>query len=403
MSDRHHDAALRRSESIAGTAASAAARAEIHGTVAAGFEPVAEVFMRNFERTDERREVGAAVTVMHRGRCVVDLYGGSIAHGGAAWQADTLVNVYSTTKGVVALCVALLVDRGVLRYEDRVARIWPGFGQCGKGDTTIAHVLSHQAGLPAFDEATDLQDLFDWERCCARLAAQSPRWVAGERTGYHPITYGYLAGEIIRRACGRSAAQMIATEVAVPLAADFHIGVPASHDGQVARILSPRHMIDPATIPLPRETHLSVTNPALQPEWANLASWRRAEMPALNGHSSARALARIYTVLANGGEVAGRRFMSAEAIERMTEVQSNRADLMLGFEVEWALGVARNGATGFFGPNPAAFGHSGWGGSFGCADPTQRVSIGYVCNQMGPDLVGDARARELCNCVYACL
>jgi CubicO group peptidase (beta-lactamase class C family) len=399
MSDHHHDAAVRRIEPITSATACPAVRTEIRGTVAAGFEPVADAFMRNFERTDERREVGAAINVMHRGRCVVDLYAGSTAQGAAAWQADTLVNVYSTTKGVVALCVALLVDRGVLRYEDRVAKIWPEFAQCGKGDTTVAHVLSHQAGLPAFDEATGLQDLFDWERCCARLAAQSPRWVAGERTGYHPITYGYLAGEIIRRASGRSAAQMIATEIATPLAADFHIGVPSSRDGQVARILAPRHMLDPATIPLPPETRLSVTNPALQPDWANLASWRRAEMPALNGHSSARALARIYSVLASGGEVAGRRFMSAAAIERMTEVQSNRIDLVLGFGVEWALGVARNGTTGFFGPTPVAVGHSGWGGSFGCADPTQQLSIGYVCNQMGPDLVGDPRARAVCDFV----
>ena len=401
---QHYDSvrSVRTDETQAHSAISPATRAS-HGMVAAGFEPVAETFRRSFGRSDDHREVGAAVTVMHRGRCVVDLYGGSIAPGGAAWQPDTLVNVYSSTKGVVALCMALLVDRGVLRYEDRVAQIWPEFGQCGKGETTIAHVLSHQAGLPAFDEPVELQDLFDWERCCAALAKQSPRWVPGECTGYHPITYGYLAGEIIRRASGRSVGRMIASEIAAPLGADFHVGLPASCDAKVARLLAPKHMLDPTTIPLPPETRLSVTNPALQPDWANLAPWRRAEMPALNGHSSARALARIYSVLATGGEHAGQRFISAATLERMTEVQSRRVDLVLGFEVEWALGVARNGATGFFGPKAEVFGHSGWGGSFGCADPAQRLSIGYVCNQMGPDLVGDVRARELCNSIYACL
>jgi CubicO group peptidase (beta-lactamase class C family) len=402
MSDHYGRGAASRADAGNPGATPQSARAEVQGTVATGFEPVAAVFRRNFERTDERREVGAAVTVMHRGRCVVDLHGGSMAPGGAAWQADTLVNVYSTTKGVVALCVALLVDRGLLRYEDRVARIWPEFGQCGKDEITIAHVLSHQAGLPAFDAVTGLQDLFAWERCCAALAAQRPRWVAGERTGYHPITFGYLAGEIIRRATGRSVGQFVAAEVAA-VAADFCIGVPPRCDARVARIIAPGQMVDPATIALPPETHLSVTNPALQPDWANLVPWRRAELPALNGHSSARALARIYSMLANGGEIDGRRFMSPAAIERMTEVRSRRVDLTLGFEVEWALGVARNGTTGFFGPNPIAFGHSGWGGSFGCADPSQRLSIGYVCNQMGPDLVGDVRARDLCNSVYACL
>jgi CubicO group peptidase (beta-lactamase class C family) len=156
-------------------------------------------------------------------------------------------------------------------------------------------------------------------------------------------------------------------------------------------------------IPLPPETQLSVTNPALDPEWANTTAWRRAELPALNGHASAQALARIYAVLANGGEFAGQQLISAATIERMSAAQSRRVDLMLGFEVEWAHGVARDGGTGFFGANPRSFGHSGWGGSFGCADPEQRLAIGYVCNQMGPDLVGDSRARDLCHSVYQCL
>jgi CubicO group peptidase (beta-lactamase class C family) len=376
----------------------------IDGEVVPGFERVRECFERNFHRADDRREVGAALTVFHRGRCVVDLYGGlSDPQTARVWRPDTLVNVYSSTKGVVAFCVALLVDRGVLRYEDPVARVWPEFAQGGKGRITIGQVLSHQAGLPAFDEPTSLADLYDWDARCAALAAQRPRWAAGERSGYHPVTFGFLAGEIVRRASGRSVGEFLAEEIAAPLQADFFLGLPAKLDRRVARLIPPVHLIDPAMIPLPPETQLSVTNPALQPDWANTSAWRRAELPALNGHASAQALARIYAVLAHDGEFAGRRLISAATIERMSAAQSRRVDLTLGFEIEWAHGVARDGGTGFFGPNPHSFGHSGWGGSFGCADPEQRLAIGYVCNQMGPDLVGDSRARDLCHAVYQCL
>jgi CubicO group peptidase (beta-lactamase class C family) len=376
----------------------------IGGHVAAGFERVRECFERNFHRTDDRREVGAGLTVFHHGRCVVDLHGGfGDPQTAQPWRTDTLVNVYSSTKGVVAFCVALLVDRGVLRYEDPVARVWPEFAQGGKECITIGHVLSHQAGLPAFDDPTSLADLYDWDARCAALAAQRPRWIAGELSGYHPVTYGFLAGEIIRRASGRSVGKFLATEIAAPLSADFYIGLPPTLDSRTARLIPPVQLIDPAMIPLPPETRLSVTNPTLQPEWANTTPWRRAELPALNGHASAQALAHIYAVLANGGEFAGQRLLSAATIERMSTAQSRRLDLTLGIEIEWAHGVARDGGTGFFGPNPHSFGHSGWGGSFGCADPEQRLAIGYVCNQMGPDLIGDSRARDLCHAVYQCL
>jgi CubicO group peptidase (beta-lactamase class C family) len=391
-------------QSIGAGAAPQTTTPHIDGEVAPGFERVRECFERNFHRQDERREVGAALTVFHRGHCVADLFGGlrdpQTAH---PWRPDTLVNVYSSTKGVVAFCIALLVDRGVLRYEDPVARVWPEFAQSGKERITIGQVLSHQAGLPAFDEPTSLADLYDWDARCAALAAQRTRWTAGERTGYHPVTFGFLAGEIVRRASGRSVGEFLAAEIATPIKAGFYIGLPAKLDSNVARLVPPVHLIDPAMIPLPPETQLSVTNPALNPEWANTTGWRRAELPALNGHASAHALARIYAVLANGGEFAGRQLISSATIERMSAVQSRRVDLMLGFEVEWANGVARDGGTGFFGANPRSFGHSGWGGSFGCADPEQRLAIGYVCNQMGPDLVGDSRARDLCHAVYQCL
>ena len=189
----------------------------------------------------------------------------------------------------------------------------------------------------------------------------------------------------------------------MPLEADFFIGLEPALDRRVATTLAPKNLIDPSALPSLEETRLSVTNPMLDPRAANTAQWRRAEMPALNGHASADAIARIYAMLANGGTFARRRLLSPATIERMTQVRSDRMDLTLGMPANWAAGVVLNGTTTFFGPNPRSYGHSGWGGSFGCADPDRRLAIGYVCNQMGPDLVGDVRARELCAAIYGCL
>ena len=284
----------------------------------AGFEPVRERFAANFHRDDHCREVGAALTVFHGERCVVDLWAGHMDAGGAQpWRKDTLLNVYSTTKGIVAVCVAMLVDRGVLSYDDTVASVWPEFAQNGKQHITIAQVLSHQAGLPAFEDPTTLEDLYDWHGALrGALAGQKPRWVPGEKTAYHPITYGYLAGEIVRRASGRSSiGEFVQQELATPLEADFFIGLDPALHRRVAETLAPKNLIDPSALPSIEETRLSVTNPMLHPQAANTAAWRSAEMPALNGHASADGIARIYAMLANGGVFQRRRFLSPATIE----------------------------------------------------------------------------------------
>lgn len=376
----------------------------IRGEAARGFERVRECFAANFERDDERRELGAAFTAYVGGRCVLDLWGGSRnARGTKPWNADTLVNVYSTSKGIAALAVALLVDRSRIRYEDPVASVWPEFAQAGKESVTVGQVLSHRGGLPAFEEPTSSDDLYDWDARCAALARQPPRWPPGTASGYHPITFGYLAGEIVRRMSGISIGRFVAREIAAPLGADFFIGLPAALDVRTAELIAPASAIDPASIPLPPQTRGCVTNPAMDVAHAATQAWRRAELPALNGHASARGIARIYAAMSGGGTLDGRRLLSAATLERMSEVQNREPDLTLGLPLEWARGVVCNGATGFYGPNPRTFGHSGWGGSFGCADPDADVAIGYAMNRMGPDLVGDARGRALCDALYECL
>jgi CubicO group peptidase (beta-lactamase class C family) len=208
----------------------------------------------------------------------------------------------------------------------------------------------------------------------------------------------------VRRASGhRSIGEFVQQELASPLAADFFIGLAPALQRRTAATLMPKNLVDPSALPSIEETRGSVTNPMLHPQAANTAAWRQAEMPALNGHASAHGIARIYAMLANGGVFQRHQLLSPATIDRMTQVRSNRMDLTLGMQAQWAAGVVLNGTTTFFGPNPRAYGHSGWGGSFGCADPQRRLAIGYVCNQMGPDLVGDVRARELCATLYACL
>jgi CubicO group peptidase (beta-lactamase class C family) len=376
---------------------------EIHGTVAAGFEPVREAFAANFRREDTSREVGASLAVYRSGQCVVDLWAGHRdADGRAPWTADTLVNVWSTTKGVTAIALAALVDRGLVDYAAPVATYWPEFAHAGKGAITVAELVSHQAGLPGFVEPLTLAEFLDWETATSRLAAQAPMWPPGTRNSYHAMTYGFLAGEIIRRVSGKGVGRFVAEEIAGPLGADFHIGLAEGDEPRVAPMIPPRapEPLDPAT--LAPEALAAMTNPDMVPTLANERAWRAAEVPAGNGHATALGLAKIYGALANSGELDGVRLMSPATIARLTQVQTRRQDVMLGFKPFWAHGVALNDA-GVFGPRPETFGHSGWGGSFACADVETGVAIGYTMNQMGGGLVGDPRAVALCNAVFATL
>lgn len=378
--------------------------ARIEGTVAKGFEKAREAFAANFTREGDYQEIGASFAAFHQGRCVVDLWGGS-ADGKRTrpWTRDTLANVWSSTKGITAVAVAMCVERGLVRYEDRVAQHWPEFAANGKESVTVAQILSHQAGLPGFAEPTRVEDEYDWDGACARLARQKPAWVPGTASSYHAITYGFLAGEIVRRVTGNNIGRFVAEEVAMPLGARLFIGLPRNEEPNVAEMMAPKRVIDMASIPLPEAARMAVVNPELDPLVANSRAWRGAEIPAANGQATALGLARLYGALANRGTLDGTRLLRPEAIATMTTpaTRDGRKDMFLGFTDSWGMGMALN-TPGIYGPNPRAFGHSGWGGSFGCADPDAQVSIGYVCNQMGPDLVGDPRTEGLCAAVLEC-
>lgn len=375
----------------------------VQGTVAPGFERVREAFAANFTRGDEYEELGAALAVYRAGKPVVDLWAG---HCDAArqrpWQRDTLVNVYSTTKGVVATAAALLVEQGQLRYEDPVVKHWPEYGQHGKDRTTVVQLLSHQAGLPGFAEPTTVEQLGDWQRCCASLARQQPMWPPGQRASYHAMTWGFLVGEVLRRAGGRSVGELIADRIAAPLAADIYVGLPEPLEPRVAPMHRPRQPPDMSGMTLPPEAIAALVNPQLDGEVCNTRAWRAAQIPAANGHASANGIARLYGAIANRGALDGQRLLEGGTIAAMTRRQTGRTDALLGFVDNWAMGFCFN-QHAMLGPSPDTFGHGGWGGSIGCANVEAGVGIGYVCNQMGGQLVGDPRGTGLCHAVWECL
>jgi CubicO group peptidase (beta-lactamase class C family) len=227
-------------------------------------------------------------------------------------------------------------------------------------------------------------------------------WEPGTKNSYHAMTFGFLAGELIRRVSGMSVGQFVATQLADPLKADVFIGLPLSEEHRVASLIAPRSEAALDLASLAPEAIAALINPPMAPTTPNQRAWRGAEIPAGNGHASALGLARLYAVLANGGSLGDVRIMRPDTIAALARVQTKRVDLMLGFAPYWGAGVAGN-AAGLFGPKPNVFGHCGWGGSFGCADTQAAVSIGYVMNQMGERIVGDPRTTALCNAIYECV
>lgn len=367
----------------------------VDGTVAPGFEAVAAAFAANFA---EQGDVGAAVCVFHHGQPVVDLWGGyADREQGREWQRDTLQLVFSTTKGVAATCVHQLVERGVLDLDAPVARWWPEFAQAGKGSIPLRWVLSHEAGLAAVTGAVTMDDVLGWEGVVEAIAAQAPVWEPGTAHGYHARSYGWILGEVVRRATGRTIGRYFADEVAAPLDLDFFIGLPEREQGRVARLYPPviapeeREVMDAFLGPdtLLGQVLRGPSNLFNYDDMWNRPEVLAAEMPSSNGVGTARAIAKLYASLI--GEVDGVRLLAPATVARATEVQVSGPDHVIGLPMAFGLGFMTPPSPGGTG----AFGHDGAGGSLGMADPAGEWSIGYVMNQMQLGLTGDARSTGL--------
>jgi len=381
------------------------------------FAPVREIFEASFANGEE---LGAAIACCVDGELVIDLWGGH--HDPARtrpWRRDTLVNTYSTTKGMTAICAHQLVERGLLDLDAPVARYWPEFAAHGKDAIPVRWLLSHQAGLPAVRARLAPGALYDWDAMTAALAAQEPWWEPGTRHGYHALTFGHLVGEVIRRASGQTVGAWFRENVAGPLDADYHIGLDAMHDERVSDLhgsLAPpaapgggtlalpgpfgqflKDMTDPATM-----TGAAFLNPPAGAEHANTRAWRAAEIPAANGHGTATALARIYGALARGGALDGARLLAPESIARAREEQAFGPDAVLGgLPMRFGLGFMLRQDLMPISPSPNAFGHPGAGGSIGMADPDAKVGFGYVMNKMKLGLVGGPSAFAMLQALFA--
>jgi CubicO group peptidase (beta-lactamase class C family) len=384
----------------------AAPAAEVEGGCDPRFALVREAFGENFRH---RGELGGAVCVMVGGRVVADLWGGwADLECTRRWQPDTLVNMFSVGKGLVAICAARLAGQGRLNVDAAVARYWPEFGAAGKDGITVRQVLSHQAGLPAVRRRLPPGSMLDWPVMTAALAAQEPWWEPGSGHGYHVNTFGFLAGEVIRRRTGSTVGSLLREQIAGPIGADVHIGLPASQHPRVAQVAW--------TGPVPEETEPAGLEPAelmgynayfnpagLSGAGAiNSAAWRAAEIPSANAHGTARGVARVYAALAAGGALDGTVIVTAATLAAAVTEQVYGQDLVLGRPSRFGLGFQLTQPERPLGPGNAAFGHFGAGGSLGFCDPDSGVAFGYVMNQMGPRWQ-NPRTRALVDAVYACL
>ena len=369
---------------------------EIHGYCHERFAPVREAFEANFDNNDD---VGASVALSLEGEMLVDLWGG---HRDASrllpWEEDTIVNVYSTTKTMSALCALVLADRGAIDFYEPVKTYWPEFAQNGKDKIEVRHFMSHSAGLSGTDEPILGEDLYDWDRVVGALERQAPWWEPGSASGYHAITQGHLIGEIVRRVTGMSCGTFFRTEIAEPLSADFHIGTDPEHFHRIGELIPPKADLGGQGGGEGIAAR-SFASPAVSARASRTEGWRRAEIPAANGHGNARSVARIQTVVANGGRAFGKQIMSEAGCRVIFDEQIDGTDLVLQVPMRFGMGY---GLTPKDSPHELCF-WGGWGGSSVVIDPQSRLCIAYVMNRMEANLLGDDRSLSLNRAALRCL
>lgn len=371
----------------------------VHGTIAPGFEAVGAAMISNVV---EHGEVGAAVCAFVDGRSVVDCWiGHRDAERTTPWTADTLADVYSVGKPIVATLVLQLVDEGRIDLDEPVATYWPEFAAGGKDRATVRHLLAHRAGVPAIREPLDDDDLFDFARMTRAVAATAAWWEPGTRHAYHTNTYGHLTGGLLHAVTGKRPGALLQERIATPLGADVHFGVPTSELHRCADVLWQSPGIDPRDVdleslePEARMTMLGYVNPPGYSSMGvmNTDAWRRAEVPSTNGHATARGVATVYRGLLEG------RLLSPEVLAEATRPQSAGWCPTLGQEVTFGLGFQPWTEARPFGRNPGGYGHFGTGGSLGFADPSRGIAFGYVMNHVIPRWQSP-RNRALVDAVY---
>ncbi|MEX3898333.1 serine hydrolase domain-containing protein [Paraburkholderia sp. BR10954] len=372
----------------------------LHGYCAPKYEHLRETFLGNFL---EYGEIGGSYAVMVGGEVVADLWGGwKDKAATVAWERESIACVWSVSKAIGGVCFAMLVDRGIISYEDKVSKYWPEFAAQGKGDVTIGMLLSHQTGITGFDTPATQEDLFAGEAAAQRLAAQAPLWPMGTAAGYSNAV-GILATALFKRIEGRSIKQFVAEELRdSSLGLDISVGVEQKDRARVAPMLNEDKLESVNTVPMGNPAQRAMNNPPVTSDVSGEPGFQDADFLAMNVFSNASALAAMYDLLLRPGKD-GRRLASAATLADATKIRYDGVDMVRGIRRPWAAGFMRNDEAKCWGPNPEAFGHGGWGGSFAFADPVADVTVAYVMNLMSDQMDNNPRRRRLTEAVYAAI
>jgi CubicO group peptidase (beta-lactamase class C family) len=375
----------------------------VSGSCDARFKSVREALETNLASGEE---LGAAITINLDGKNLVDMWGGWRDEARTrAWDTDTIVNVWSTTKTVTSLAVLMLVSRGQVDVHAPVARYWPEFAAAGKERIEVRHLMSHTSGVSGLDQPATIEDLYDWDRSTSRMASQSPWWEPGTASGYHALNFGHLLGEVVRRVTGKGLKQFVAEEIAGPLGADFQIGAREADVGRIAPVVPPPpRPFDLAAMDPNSPAVRTFTGPPVNADDANTAAWRAADIGGANGHGNARSVARMLSVIPLGGQVDNTRLLSSDAISLIFEQQADGVDLVAGVPLRFGIGYGLPQLeTVPYIPEGRVCFWGGWGGSVILMDLDRRLTVAYMMNKMGPGIVGSARSEAYVRAVYASL
>ncbi|UPL03636.1 hypothetical protein LCI18_014570 [Fusarium solani-melongenae] len=371
----------------------------VYGKCDSKFREV-QVLLKQF--IESGKELGASITVNVDGEEVVDIWGGYANESRTQpWEENTIVNVFSCSKTVLSLAALILVDRGLLDLNEKVAHYWPEFQAQGKGEILVRNLLSHTAGISGWDDPISIKTLYDIEKSTTMLADQAPWWTPGTASGYHALSMGHLLGELVRRTSGKTLREFISTEIAGQLDVDFQFGASEQDWPRISNIVPPKNsgiwpQFEPGSIQAK-----TLLNPPLDPEYANTDAWRRAELGAVNGHGNSRSLARILSIITLGGSSRGKCLLSESTIRLIFQEQQCGQDLVLGMPFRFGIGfgLTPSGGLDWLPEGNVCF-WGGWGGSFVIMDLDRRMTIAYTMNKMGSGLVGSDRATAYGKAVY---
>ncbi len=370
------------------------ASSQVEGACDPKFEAMREILQRNL---DSGADLGASVAVVVEGQPVVDLWGGwADTEQTRPWERDTITNVWSSTKTMMALSALVLVERGELDVYAPVATYWPEFAANGKERIEVRHLLSHTSGVSGWAQPVVVEDIYDWEKSTSMLAGQAPWWEPGTASGYHALNQGHLVGEVIRRITGLKLGEFFAKEIAGPLGADFHIGLDPSEFHRVSNVVPPPPLpIDFETLDMDSVMVKTFTGPSPDASVSWTPEWRQADIGAANGHGNARSVARVQSVISNGGQVDGISLLSPDTINLIFDEQANGVDLVLGVASRFGIGYGLPNELMPVPPDSRICFWGGWGGSLVVNDLDHRATVTYMMNRMEAGLVGDMRGFEL--------